>query len=386
MQDIKASLARSPIRLGMVGGGRNAFIGAVHRWAAGLDSHYRLVAGAFSADPDTARASADDFGIADDRCYVSYEDMARAEGARSDGVEAVAIVTPNHLHVPMAMAFLNAGIHVICEKPVGLNLAEARELAKVVTSSGRIFALTHNYSGYPMLRQARAMVRAGKVGKLRVVQAEYVQDWLTQEIHSKQADWRVDPARAGAGGALGDIATHAHNAINFVTGLTLDSVLADLTAFVPGRQLDDNDHLLLRFEGGAKGMLWASQVAPGNENALSLRVYGEAGGLEWRQEDPNYLRYTPYGEPTRILTRGGHGVGPEAARVTRTPAGHPEGYLEGFANIYVDVACAIAAARLGRAYEEAAFPTIEDGLAGMAFIEAAVRSNNAGAIWTRVER
>jgi predicted dehydrogenase len=383
--DIQASLAQAPVRLGMVGGGRGAFIGAVHRWAAGLDSHYRLVAGAFSSDPENARASAAECGVAADRAYASYEEMAKAEAARPDGIEAVAIVTPNHLHVPVALAFLRAGIHVICEKPVALDLAEAQDLAREVARSGRIFALTHNYTGYPMLRQAKAMVAAGKLGKIRVIQAEYVQDWMTEDTHSKQADWRIDPARAGAGGALGDIATHAYNALSFVTGLKLETVLADLTAFVPGRQLDDNDHLLLRFEGGAKGMLWATQVAPGNENALSLRVFGETGGLEWRQENPNYLRYTPFGEPTRILTRGGAGTGPEAQRVTRTPAGHPEGYLEGFANIYVDVAQAIAAARLGVGYRDAAYPTIEDGVDGMRFIEAAVRSSRDGGVWTRLD-
>jgi predicted dehydrogenase len=384
--EIKTSLAQQPVRLGMVGGGQGAFIGAVHRWAMGLDSHYRLVAGAFSSKPDVATASAADFGIAPDRAYTSYEEMAKAEAARPDGIEAVAIVTPNHLHVPVALVFLKAGIHVICEKPVALNLAEARELQKVVEGSGKIFALTHNYTGYPMLRQAQAMVKAGKLGKIRVVQAEYVQDWLTKETHNKQADWRVDPERAGAGGSLGDIATHAYNAATFVTGLKLDTVLADLTAFVPGRQLDDNDHLLLRFEGGAKGMLWATQVAPGNENGLALRIYGEDGGLAWRQEDPNYLYYSPYGEPTQRLTRGGHGTGPEAARVTRTPNGHPEGYLEGFANIYVDAAYAIAAARIGAPYEDAKFPTIVDGVEGMAFIEAAVQSSNAGGVWTKVPR
>lgn len=384
--EIKTSLAQQPVRLGMVGGGKNAFIGAVHRWAAGLDSHYRLVAGAFSSNPETAAQSAADLGVAAERSYGSWEEMATAEAARPDGIEAVAIVTPNHLHVPVALAFLKAGIHVICEKPVGLNLAEARELEKAVKASGKIFVLTHNYTGYPMLRQAKAMVKAGLLGKIQVVQAEYVQDWLTKEVHNKQADWRVDPTKAGAGGSLGDIATHAYNAATFVTGLKLDTVLADLTAFVPGRQLDDNDHLLLRFEGGAKGMLWATQVAPGNENGLALRIFGDDGGLQWRQEDPNYLYYTKYGQPTQRYTRGGHGSGPEAARVTRTPNGHPEGYLEGFANLYVDAAHAIAAARLGVPYTEAAYPTIEDGVDGMAFIEAAVKSNETGNVWVKVER
>ena len=292
------------------------------------------------------------------------------------------------MHVPPAKAFLKAGIHVICDKPLALNLTEAKDLARAVKRSGKIFALTHNYTGYPMIRQARAMVAAGELGELRLVQAEYAQDWLTERLEAtgqKQADWRTDPKRAGAGGALGDIGTHAYNLACFVTGLTLESLCADLTAFVKGRKLDDNDNILLRWKGGAKGMLWASQVAPGNENGLTLRVYGTKGGLAWRQEDPNYLWFTPFGQPTRKLTRGGAGTGPEAARMTRVPSGHPEGYLEGFANIYSEIARAIRAARNDDPVDPAVvYPTVEDGIKGMEFVEAAVKSSSKGAVWVKL--
>jgi predicted dehydrogenase len=375
------------IRLGMVGGGQGAFIGAVHRIAARLDDHYVLIAGALSSDPSRAMQSALELGLAPDRAYGEFKAMAAAEAAREDGIEVVAIVTPNHLHTPVATAFLQAGIHVICDKPLATTVAEARELVRLTKQTGKLFAVTYNYSGYPMIRQARAMVAAGELGDIRVVQAEYVQDWLTERLEAtgqKQAAWRTDPAQAGAGGALGDIGTHAYHLACFVTGLTVDAVCADLTAFVPGRRLDDNAQVLLRFQGGARGALWASQVAPGNENGLRLRVFGTKGGLEWHQENPNELRYSALGQPVRRLTRGGVGAGPAAARVTRIPAGHPEGYLEGFATIYTEVAHAIRSARQGkRADGEVLFPTVEDGLRGVAFIDAAVRSSANGAIWVR---
>ncbi len=376
------------IRLGMVGGGQGAFIGAVHRIASRIDDNYELVAGALSSQRKRGLDSAVELGIARDRAYADFEEMAKAESRRKDGIEAVAIVTPNHMHVPPAKAFLKAGIHVICDKPLALNLTEAKDLARAVKRSGKIFALTHNYTGYPMIRQARAMVAAGELGELRLVQAEYAQDWLTERLEAtgqKQADWRTDPKRAGAGGALGDIGTHAYNLACFVTGLTLESLCADLTAFVKGRKLDDNDNILLRWKGGAKGMLWASQVAPGNENGLTLRVYGTKGGLSWRQEDPNYLWFTPFGQPTRKLTRGGAGTGPEAARMTRVPSGHPEGYLEGFANIYSEIARAIRAARNDDPVDPAVvYPTVDDGIKGMEFVEAAVKSSSKGAVWVKL--
>ena len=373
------------IRLGMVGGGQGAFIGAVHRIAARLDNHYELVAGALSSDPERARASGLELGLAEDRSYGSFEEMARREARLKEGIEAVAIVTPNHMHFPVARAFLQRGIHVICDKPLTTTLREARKLQELVEKSGKIFALTHNYTGYPMIRQAREMVAAGELGDIRLVHAEYVQDWLTNPIEQtgqKQAEWRTDPARSGAGGSIGDIGTHAYNLASFVSGLDAESVAADLTTFVEGRRLDDNCHILLRYPNGARGMIWATQVAPGNENRLTLGVYGTKGGLEWSQEDPNYLWFTPYGEPKRLITRGGAGAGKAAGRVTRVPPGHPEGYLEGFATIYAEAARAIIAARNGGSADpEVSFPTVSDGVKGVAFVEACVRSSQRNAAW-----
>ncbi len=379
-----AHTAREPrLRLGMVGGGRDAFIGAVHRIAARIDDQYELVAGCFSSNPEKSLASAADLGVS--RAYTSFADMAARESRRKDGIDVVAIVTPNHMHAPVAMQFLKRGIHVICDKPLTATLPEAKKLAKAAEASGVVFALTHNYTGYPMIRQAKAMVAAGELGDLRVVQVEYAQDWLSEPLEGtgqKQADWRTDPARSGAGGSTGDIGTHAFNLANFVSGLTLDSLAADLTAFVPGRRVDDNGHVMLRFQGGAKGMLWCSQVAPGNENCLRLRVYGTKGGLEWAQEDPNYLWFTPLGQPKRLITRGGAGSGPEAARMSRVPPGHPEGYLEGFANIYAEAARAIRAAKTGTALPEGTtFPGLKEGLEGVAFVDACVRSSARNSAW-----
>lgn len=376
------------IRYGMVGGGQGAFIGAVHRMAARLDDRFELVAGALSSSPEKARASAAELGLAPDRSYGTFEEMAKAEAARPDGIEAVSIVTPNHMHGPAARAFLNAGIHVICDKPVTTTLKEAEDLAALVKKSGKLFILTHNYTGYPMIRQAREMVANGDLGDLRLVQAEYPQDWLTEPAErsgSKQAEWRTDPARSGAGGAIGDIGTHAYNLAAFVTGLKTDQLLAQLTSFVEGRKLDDDVQILLRYQGGARGMLWASQVAVGHENGLKLRVYGAKGGLEWTQADPNYLWFTRFGEPKQLITRNGAGAGAAAARVSRIPGGHPEGYLEAFATIYTEAASAIVAARAGRKPDaDVTYPTIEDGIEGMKFIEAAVASSKAGNIWTKV--
>ena len=377
-----------PIRLGMVGGGQGAFIGAVHRIAARLDGAFELVAGALSSDPQRARASAAELGLDPDRSYGSFAAMAKAEARRADGIEAVAIVTPNHVHYPAARAFLDAGIHVICDKPLTSTLADAKKLAALAERSGKVFVLTHNYTGYPMVRHARELVRTGKLGEIRLVQAEYPQDWLTVKAEaagSKQAEWRTDPARSGAGGATGDIGTHAYNLARFVTGLELDSLAADLSSFVEGRRLDDNAHVMLRFGGGAKGMLWASQVAPGNENALKLRVYGTRGGIEWAQEQPNHLWHTPFGEPKRLITRGGAGAGAASARVSRVPGGHPEGYLEAFATIYAEAARAIRAARRGRKpAKDVVFPTVRDGVEGVAFVEACVRSSRKNGAWTRL--
>ncbi len=381
-----AHVARAPrIRLGMVGGGRDAFIGAVHRIAARIDDQYELVAGCFSANPEKSAASGADLGVDPKRTYASFADMATREARRKDGIEAVAIVTPNHMHAPVAMQFLRRGIHVICDKPLTATLPEAKRLAKAAEASGVIFALTHNYTGYPMIRQAAAMVRNGDLGEIRVVQVEYAQDWLAEPIEQsgqKQADWRTDPARTGAGGSTGDIGTHAFNLAAFVTGLELDSLAADLQSFVPGRRVDDNGHVMLRYKGGARGMLWCSQVASGCENGLRLRVYGTKAGIEWAQEDPNYLWVGPLGQPKYRLTRGGAGSGPEAGRVTRVPPGHPEGYLEGFANIYAEAARAIIARRDGSALDPAVtFPGLKDGLEGVTFVDACVRSSKRNGAW-----
>jgi len=380
--------ASSPIRLGMVGGGEGAFIGAVHRMAARLDGHYHLVAGALSSTPEKSRRSGEALALDPKRIYDDFATMARREARLKDGIEAVSIVTPNHMHAPAAAAFLKAGIHVICDKPLTTTLKEARKLKALADRSGLIFAVTHNYTGYPMVRHAREMVRSGELGDIRVIHVEYPQDWLTEPIEKsgqKQADWRTDPQRSGAGGCVGDIGTHAYNLADFIFGVPVTELCADLTTFVPGRKLDDNVQILLRYENGARGMLWASQVAPGNENNLKIRIYGTKGGIEWRQEHPNQLSYTPFGKPTQIISRGTGAANASAARVTRIPAGHPEGYLEGFATIYTEVAEAIRAARQGQQPDNAVnFPTIDDGVKGVAFIEAAVKSSAKGATWVRL--
>ena len=379
---------RKPIRLGMVGGGQGAFIGDVHRMAARLDGHYDLCAGALSSDPERAIASARALGLAADRAYPSWTELLAGEAARDDSIEAVAVVTPNHLHFPIAKACLDSGFHVICDKPMTVTIDEARQLRQAAETSGRILAVTYNYSGYPMVRQAREMIARGDLGKLRVVQGEYPQDWLAENIEQsghKQAVWRTDPARSGAGGSIGDIGTHIYHLIYFVTGLQTQALCADLTSFVEGRRLDDNAHLMLRFKSGARGMIWTSQVAAGVENGLKLRVCGDKGGLEWRQENPNELIFSPLGEAPRRITRGGHGAGVAAARVTRIPAGHPEGYIEGFANIYSEIAEAIFAHRNGgTAGPQVSFPTGLDGEMGVVFIDAAVRSSAAGGIWVEL--
>ena len=371
------------IRLGMVGGGNDAFIGGVHRIASRIDDRYELVAGALSSTPEKSRASGEALGLP--RVYDDFKSMAIREARLKNGIEAVSIVTPNHVHYTAAREFLKRGIHVICDKPLTSTLADAKKLVKAAESADALFILTHNYTGYPMVRQAREMVANGDIGKIRVVQIEYPQDWLTIEQNFKQAEWRTDPERSGAGGSTGDIGSHAHNLARFITGLEVESLAADLDAFVPGRKVDDNGHVMLRFEGGAKGMLWCSQVAPGNENALRIRVYGETGGLEWAQEDPNYLWHTPFGEPKRLITRNGAGASEAANRVSRIPPGHPEGYLEGFANIYSEAADAIEAHRSGSTPPgDGHYPTIEDGLRGVQFIDACVRSSERNAAWVKL--
>ncbi|ACI56672.1 Gfo/Idh/MocA family oxidoreductase [Rhizobium acidisoli] len=381
------------IRLGMVGGGAGAFIGAVHRIAARIDDQYDLIAGALSSTPEKAVQSGRDLGLDPSRTYSSYREMAIREAKLKNGIEAVAIVTPNHVHYDAAKEFLKRGIHVICDKPLTSNLADAKKLRKIADESGALFVLTHNYTGYPMVRQAREMITNGELGDIRVVQAEYPQDWLTEAVEQtgqKQAAWRTDPAQSGVGGSTGDIGTHAYNLASFISGLELDSLAADLDSFVPGRRLDDNAHVMLRFkakgsEKPAKGMLWCSQVAPGHENGLMVRVYGSKGGVEWTQKDPNYLWYTPFGEPKRLITRGGAGSGAAAGRVSRVPSGHPEGYLEAFATIYTEAAHAINARKKGKAVDKAVvYPTVDDGVKGVAFVEACVASSKKNGAWVKV--
>ena len=377
------------LRLGMVGGGDGAFIGGVHRMAARLDDRYELVAGALSSDAARAHASAARLHIPADRSYADFREMARAEAARPDGIDIVSIVTPNHLHAPAALAFLAAGINVICDKPMTHTLADANAVAAAVDHSGKLFALTHNYTGYPMVRQARAMIQSGELGAIRVVQVEYPQAWLATDLEAggqKQASWRTDPARAGAAGAVGDIGTHAFNLAEFVAGLECETLAAELSRFVPGRRRDDHAHMLLRFNGGARGMLFASQIAPGADNALALRIYGEKPSLAWRQETPEYLIFTPLGLQPQRLRRGGPGLDPAATHATRLPAGHPEGYLEAFAQLYSDVAEQITARLEARAPDPNALlvPSVAQGLRGMRFITAAVASSAANAAWTAI--
>lgn len=375
------------LRLGMVGGGPGAFIGAVHRIAARMDDRYELVAAALSSDPARSRAAAADLHIAADRAYGSFTEMASKEAARPDRVDAVSIVTPNHLHYPMAKAFLDAGIHVICDKPLTTTVEEAVDLAQRVHRSGLVFGLTHNYTGYPLVRQARQMVAEGQLGKLRIVQVEYAQDWLATPLENtgqKQAAWRTDPAQSGPAGSLGDIGTHAYNIACFVTGMQCRQLAAEVSIFVPGRRLDDNVQILLRFDGGARGMLWASQVATGNGNNLRLRVYGEKAGLEWQQEEPNTLRFTRLGNPPEIIRRAGAGgSSPVAMHASRIPGGHPEGYLEAFAQLYTDLAEQISAKLAGRKPSRASLlvPTVDDGVEGMRFIAATLESGRRNAQW-----
>ncbi len=369
------------LRLGMVGGGPGAFIGAVHRIASRIDDRYELVAASLSSNPEKTRTAAADLHIA--RPYSSFQEMADAESEREDGIDVVAIVTPNSTHHAIARAFLNAGIHVICDKPMTTTLADAEDLQREVERTGLLFALTHTYTGYPMVRQMREMCAAGELGKIRMIQVEYAQDWLTAPVDNKQAEWRTDPAISGPGGCLGDIATHAFQLACYTSGLRPTEIAAELSTFVPGRRVDDNVQAMLRFEGGAKASLWTSQVAVGNENYLRLRIYGETAGLSWEQESPNYLYFSPLGEPTRRLTRGGPGAGKAAAYAARIPSGHPEGYLEAFAQLYKDMAEKITARLEGREpnTQTDALPGVHDGVKGLRFIDAVLRSSKSNSAW-----
>lgn len=371
------------LRYAMIGGGPGAMIGPIHRIAARLDDRWELAAGALSSDPARAAQGAAECRIPTDRSYADWKTLIATEAARrADRIDAVVVVTPNHLHAGPAIAALDAGFHVICDKPLAVSLEEGLAIAQAVARSGRQFVLTHTYSGYPMVREMKAMVAAGALGQLRTIQLQYAQDWLTEPLEredNKQAAWRTDPARSGAGGALGDIGTHAYHLASFVTGRRAEALCADLSSFGEGRTLDDNAHLLLRYSDGVKGMLWASQVAPGKGNQLRLALYGSEGGVEWDQEQPNQLRYTRVGSPAVILERGGAaGYG---GYTTRLPAHHPEGYLEAFGQVYSDAADLILARDAGAAPNgsAASLPGIEDGIEGIRFIAAAVASNRAQA-------
>ena len=374
------------IKLGMVGGGEGAFIGEVHRMASRLDDRYILCARALCSDAKKAVSSALSIGISQERSYSTYQEMAATESDLVDGIEVVAIVTPNHLHHPIAKEFLLAGIHVICDKPMTINTQEARELIDLAKTSNLMLAVTYNYSAYPMIRHARAMVQSGELGKLRVVQTKYTQDWLTEPLENtnhKQAHWRVDPKKSGVGGCVGDIGTHAYHLSCFVTQLKATSLCADLSSFVDGRRLDDNAHIMIRYKGNTKGMIWSSQVAPGNGNNLEIQIYGDKGGLVWRQEQPNELIFSPINKPSQTLLRGSPDLSENANALSRVPVGHPEGYIEGFANLYREIADALMIYRSGKKPSpgDILFPTGEDGYDGVSFVEDAVQSNNEGSVW-----
>ncbi|MEM6703763.1 MAG: Gfo/Idh/MocA family oxidoreductase [Acidobacteriota bacterium] len=374
------------IRMGMVGGGRDAFIGAVHRTAAVLDHQIELVSGAFSSDPDRSRASGADLFLPAERCYGDFEEMMRAESELPPGeaMDFVAIVTPNHLHAPVAHAALEAGFHVMSDKPMTRTLEEAERLTAAVEGSGRLFGLTHNYTGYPMVKEARERVRRGDLGTIRKVVVEYPQGWLAARLEAsgqKQADWRTDPERAGISCCMGDIGTHAENLAEYVTGLRIEALCADLSTFVDGRPLDDDGSVLLRFAGGARGVLYASQVSVDEENALALRVYGEEGGLEWHQEEPNTLLVKHLDRPREIVRTAGQGLSDVAQAATRLPAGHPEGFLEAFANLYTAFAHGIRAHANNPSSVQLDVPSVHDGLRGMQFIQAVVDSSNSEQKW-----
>jgi len=380
------------IRMAMVGGGRGAFIGSIHRIAAAMDGQIELVCGAFSSDPERAKDSGADLFLPADRCYGSYGEMIESEAKRpvEERFDFLSVVTPNHMHFPPAKMALEHGFHVLSDKPATFNLAEAKELSGLVEKSQLLYGLTHNYTGYPLVKQAREMVAGGVLGKIRKVVVEYPQGWLSTHLEAsgqKQAAWRTDPKRSGAAGCIGDIGTHAENLAEYVTGLEIEELAADLTAFVEGRELDDDGNVLLRFKGGAKGVLHASQISAGEENNLSLRVYGEKGGMEWHQREPNTLLVKWLDQPMQVYRTANGYLGAAALAAGRTPPSHPEGYLEAFANVYKNFAGAIRARlenRLPTAIEND-YPKISDGVRGMAFIEAVVASSKANAAWTKLD-
>lgn len=386
-------MAQRKIRMGMVGGGRGAFIGAVHRIAAAIDQQIELVCGAFSSTPEKSKASGSDFFLPPERCYGTFQEMIETEKTLPEGerMDFIAIVTPNHMHFPPAKMALENGFHVLSDKPACFNTAEVKELAEIVKNSGKLYGLTHNYPGYPMVKQARQMVKEGKLGKIRKVIVEYPQGWLATKVEddaeAKQASWRTDPSKSGAGGCIGDIGTHAENLAEYITGLEIKELAADITAFVEGRQLDDDCNVLLRFDNGAKGILHSSQISVGEENNLNIRVYGEKGGLEWHQKEPNSMLVKWLEQPMQIYRTGMGYMSDIAQAGTRTPPAHPEGYLEAFANVYKNFANHIRAVEAGETPDEICtdYPKIEDGVRGMAFIDAVVASSNNNAAWTAID-
>ena len=376
------------LRMGMVGGGRGAFIGAVHRMAAALDGQIELVCGAFSSSPEKSKLSGQDLFLPPERSYGTYEEMITAERSLPDDVrmDFVSIVTPNHMHFGPAKMALENGFDVVCDKPVTFNLDQAHELKQIVDSSGLLFALTHNYTGYPMVKQARAMIKAGELGTIRKIVVEYPQGWLAtklEDTEQKQASWRTDPSRSGAAGCMGDIGTHAENLTEYITGLKITRLCADLSTFVDGRLLDDDGNVLVHFDNGAKGILYASQISVGEENALRIRIYGTEAGIEWSQEAPNNLIVKHQDKPRQIYRTAVGDLHPEAQAHTRIPAGHPEGFLEAFANIYRNFAFCKQARLAGKEPDPVYvdFPTIDDGIRGMQFIERVVESGKQGAAW-----
>ena len=380
-------------RYGMVGGGRGAFIGAVHRIAAAMDQQVELVCGAFSSDPARSKASGADFFLPADRCYGTFEEMIKAEAKLPLGerMDFISIVTPNHMHFPPAKMALEHGFHVLSDKPATFSLAQAKKLAEIVKKTGLLYGLTHNYTGYPLVKQAREMVASGVLGKIRKVVVEYPQGWLATRLEAsgqKQAAWRTDPKRSGAAGCIGDIGTHAENLAEYISGLQIEELAADITAFVKGRALDDDGNVLLRFKGGAKGVLHASQISVGEENNLNIRIYGEKGGLEWHQNEPNTLLVKWLDAPMQVYRTANGYLGKAALAAGRTPPAHPEGYLEAFANIYKNFANHIRARIEGRKLAKddlcLDYPKVEDGVRGMAFIEAVVKSSKANARWTKL--
>ena len=381
------------LRYAMVGGGHGAFIGAVHRKAMALDGQFELVAGALSSSPERARASGAELGLADDRNHGSWQDLLADELRRPahERIDLVSIVTPNHMHHPVALAFVQAGFHVVCDKPLVHTTAQADELVAAVKKAGTVFGVTYNYTGYPMVREARHLVQSGALGVLRKVTVEYNQGWLATAVEqgggNKQADWRLDPARSGAVGTMGDIGSHAENLAATVTGQRPEALCADLTRFGAGRQLDDDAQLLLRYATGARGVIVASQVAAGLENDLRLQVSGTLGTLTWRQEDPNHLVHSPVDGPRRILTRGSPWLSPAALRAGRIPSGHPEAFIEAFANVYLGVAADIRARRSGVPADPLAadYPGVEDGALGVRFIEKVVESAASERKWTLLD-